>query len=492
MKFSIAAILSFLSLSAAAPLAYNPAPANVLPFQLNTHYNYPHISKLSHLKARGLNNIDDNSTISTSLDDRIIAYTIDLGFGEPTQYYSMILDTGSSELWIGNSTSITAKPYDYNADTAKKMSNIINYLVYGIGEVALRWGSTTLTLGDASDTQTVIADAPFSIAFQTAELDTFSQVSGLVGLAYSENGHTNLPQLLKNKNLIDSVSYSLYLNTNNATGASSSILFGGVDHSKYTGQLTSIPRVDIPGTTHKYLAVNLTAISFPNNSNIPSPEPVNWPVLLDSGTTYTYLPTDTYLSILSYLGVDPAITEEYGEVMLDTETFGDYELEFQFQGSASFRVKARDLTIPLSTFNLNEVSASETVPANFERVHIDDEAFDSEPFDSSPASSADASKETLIPTPTYTASATETPTAPTYDANSRYLPLGLADSGNTKSSVMIIGERALQAAYVVFDLDGERIAIAQAANYGSDDSVASVARYEAITAAGIPGAVVVN
>lgn len=51
---------------------------------------------------------------------------------------------------------------------------------------------------------------------------------------------------------------------------------------------------------------------------------------------------------------------------------------------------------------------------------------------------------------------------------------------------MILGERALQAAYLVFDLDSDRIAIAQANEDGD-----STNHYQEIRDGVIPGAVVV-
>lgn len=456
-------------LAAGAPVGMpgpvaEPAP-KVLDFELRSHIKYPKLEDLAQLRKRSYEGLmmkrdgatsgdSSDNTVYSSLDDRIIAYTMDIGLGEPNSTYSMIVDTGSSELWVGNTTNITAKPYDAAADTAKNMSGPIQRIVYGIGQVAMQWGTTTLSLSQ----QVKLPNAPFGVAFQSAELQTFSHVSGLIGLAYTERNHTNLPQLLKNQGLIESVSYSLALNSKKN---SSSVLFGGLDRSKYTGQLTSVPRVNITGSSHRYLAVNLTTLNLANSVNR---IPVNKPILLDSGTTYTYLPTELYTAITSYLGVDPAITSKYGEPMLDVETYGDFVIEFEFSGAAKFQVKARDLTVPVSTFNLQEVGSSTDAASS-----------------PAPTPSAAAAAPTIIPDP---ASKAEDKYV-----NAKYVPLGLTDtgSGKSRSSVLILGERVLQAAYLVFDLDSDRVAIAQA-NDQADDLKRD---YAAITGAGIPGAVVV-
>lgn len=456
------------------------ASPKIIDFNLSSHTNYPNLSDLAHLKKRSYNRLlrrdisisDQYNYIYSGLDDQIIAYTIDIGLGQPFKYYSMLLDTGSSELWIANSTEITDNPYDYFNDNSKKMSGPVQHLIYGIGRVSLQWGTTTLTLFE----NTYMNDIPFSVAFQSSELQKFSHVSGLIGLAYTERNHTNLPKLLKDNGLIESTSYSLALNNK---GSSCSILFGGVDHSKYTGQLVSVPRVDIAGPSVRYLAANLTAMSFVNNDTL---IPINRPILLDSGTTYTYLPTEMYNSIISYLGVDEEMTKQHGEPMLDIEAYGDYEIEFEFEGVAKFVVKARDLAVPVSQFNLNEVAVDDDfikTDASWKSARSVGSSSLSTNADTSPATKTFANSPT---NPSTIPSATPTNAY----LHAKYVPLGLSDTGSTKSSLMILGERALQAAYLVFDLDSDRIAIAQANEDGD-----STNHYQEIRDGVIPGAVVV-
>ena len=103
---------------------------------------------------------------------------------------------------------------------------------------------------------------------------------------------------------IQSRAYSLWLNDIDAdTGE---ILFGGVDTSKYHGKLHTIPLDKRKGkSSASEFVVTLTQLALTNDEG----QSLNLtgggygiPVLLDSGTTYTYLPEDLYESLASEVG----------------------------------------------------------------------------------------------------------------------------------------------------------------------------------------------
>lgn len=126
---------------------------------------------------------------------------------------------------------------------------------------------------------------------------------GLVGVGYTINEamvstlrktYPNLPVMLQKQNITKSVAYSLYLNDKNSNAGS--ILFGGVDHNRYEGDLlvmdiTKDDRVD--DYTHFSVPLtSVTAVSSSGSDVLTSQEsyPING--ILDSGTSLTYLPDD--------------------------------------------------------------------------------------------------------------------------------------------------------------------------------------------------------
>lgn len=128
---------------------------------------------------------------------------------------------------------------------------------------------------------------------------------GLLGIGYSLNeaiigtqesigaAYHNLPALMMNEGIIATNAYSLWLNDLDAS--TGSILFGGIDTQKYVGDLTRIPVIK-DNVTDQFdsFIVALTSIQAVSSTGTDSltshQDPIH--VVLDSGTTLSYLPTD--------------------------------------------------------------------------------------------------------------------------------------------------------------------------------------------------------
>ncbi|EGW30462.1 uncharacterized protein SPAPADRAFT_157531 [Spathaspora passalidarum NRRL Y-27907] len=98
---------------------------------------------------------------------------------------------------------------------------------------------------------------PFGVVNET-NLD-----EGILGLGFpEENGNLSFPYELKKNGLIDRAAYSLYFNSTNASFGS--LLFGGIDHAKYSGNLKSIAAVH--NQTISYIAVDVNRILMTMNN----------------------------------------------------------------------------------------------------------------------------------------------------------------------------------------------------------------------------------
>lgn len=134
---------------------------------------------------------------------------------------------------------------------------------------------------------------------------------GLVGVGYARNEasssadeiYPNLPVQMKDLGLIPTVAYSLWLNDLDAS--TGNILFGGIDTKKYKGDLQRINIQKDPQTKDfTSFLVGLTSLQATSNSGndgLTSQEfPI--PVVLDSGTTLSFLPTDLTEQIWEEVG----------------------------------------------------------------------------------------------------------------------------------------------------------------------------------------------
>lgn len=122
---------------------------------------------------------------------------------------------------------------------------------------------------------------------------------GLPGLETTYSGtlssymYENLPIRLKRQGIIQKNVYSLYLDRQEAlTG---SVLFGAVDHAKYSGTLQTVPIINIYSGFYSLpirLDVVMDSITLQGSDSNVTVTTVATPALLDSGTTLSYLPSN--------------------------------------------------------------------------------------------------------------------------------------------------------------------------------------------------------
>lgn len=106
---------------------------------------------------------------------------------------------------------------------------------------------------------------------------------------------------MTDKGLINSNAYSLWLNDLDAN--TGSILFGGVNTDKYHGQLQTLPIIK-EGSVFAEFVIALTAVSTSSNGHKMSVDigGRSAPVLLDSGSSLTYLPDKLAQSLFQEVG----------------------------------------------------------------------------------------------------------------------------------------------------------------------------------------------
>lgn len=135
---------------------------------------------------------------------------------------------------------------------------------------------------------------------------------GVLGIGYASNevqvgrlgksSYPNLPQAMVENELIRSNAYSLWLNDLSAN--TGSILFGGVNKAKYRGELETLPVQTVNGGYSEFI-IALTGVSTSSESDNHDYSSSALPaaVLLDSGSSLTYLPNSIVQGIYDDLGV---------------------------------------------------------------------------------------------------------------------------------------------------------------------------------------------
>lgn len=184
--------------------------------------------------------------------------------------------------------------------------------------------------------------------------DTSDIDYGIMGVGFEadESASTLYPNIIDKfytSGQIGARAYSLYLD--DLDSSSGTILFGGVDSDKYTGDLIAVPIIkDTSVDNYTSFSVTLSSVAAVASDGAVS---VNYTmsdpqvVVLDSGTTLTYLPESVADSIFTTFGA--TYDESLGYATIDCSQADNSStlLEYQFGGSSgpSIKVALSELVI---------------------------------------------------------------------------------------------------------------------------------------------------
>ncbi|CCE61241.1 hypothetical protein TPHA_0A01580 [Tetrapisispora phaffii CBS 4417] len=297
-------------------------------------------------------------------------YSIKLSIGTPAQNVTVLIDTGSSDLWVTGSdnplcssddatftgsdgssqSSIDCSLYGtFDIDDSSSFtSNDTSFAItYGDGSYALgNWGQDVLSLQDIDVTGLSFAVANYTnstvgvlgIGLPSLEATYSGSLAGSNPYQYD-----NLPLVLRNSGAVKSYAYSLFLNDEDSSEGS--ILFGGVDHSKYEGTLNTLPLVNYQkssGFQSPYeFDITLQGLGISTSSKNTTVSDTQIVALLDSGTTLTYLPV-TLTSLLA-AELNASYSARLGYYTMSCPSSSDStEIVFDFGGF--------HINVPLTSF----------------------------------------------------------------------------------------------------------------------------------------------
>lgn len=263
------------------------------------------------------------------IKNKFYYYEVTLEAGTPGQSINVLLDTGSSDLWFYDS-SVTGvdSTYDSSASSTYSYNNSDFSIQYVSGSASGDWATDTVALGSASLTsQTIGVDksdgsgtSVFGIGLETNEASEESS---------DPVEYVNVPQNLVNQGYTKRNVYSLFLDDINA--ASGSILFGAVDSDKYTGELYTVP------------LQSTNAFSVDASVSYNGKTAGSFQGILDSGTSFTYIPDSAVSTIASEYGA--TWDSDLGAYTLSS--LPSEGIEFNFSG-ATIKVPADEIWVPAS------------------------------------------------------------------------------------------------------------------------------------------------
>ncbi|NXF41382.1 PEPA protein, partial [Nyctibius bracteatus] len=219
--------------------------------------------------------------------------------GTPGQQFTVLFDTGSSNLWVPSvyCSSPACENHDrFNpseSSTFEATQQSVS-IAYGTGSMTGFLGYDTVTVAGLQVTNQI-----FGLS-QTEPGDFFyySPFDGILGLAFpsiSSSGATPVFDNMMSEGLVDQNLFSVYLSGNGQSG--SFVLFGGIDSSYTTNGINWIP---LSAETYWQITMD----RYMNIGGQPVACTSGCQAIVDTGTSLLAVPTSALNNILAALGAN--------------------------------------------------------------------------------------------------------------------------------------------------------------------------------------------
>ncbi|KAL4617961.1 gastricsin-like [Arapaima gigas] len=229
--------------------------------------------------------------------------------GTPPQSFQVLFDTGSANLWVDSiycNTQACNSHTKFNpaASTTYTSTNERFYLPYGAGSLYGVFGYDTVNVGGI-----VITNQEIGLSTnEPGENFVVVPFDGILGLSYptiSAGQQTPVMDSMIQQNLLQADMFAFYLSGNEQQG--SEVAFGGVDNTKYQGQIYWTPV-----TAETYWQIGISGFQINNQAT-------GWcsngcQAIVDTGTSQLTCPQQYLGYLMSEIG---AQADQYGGYYVD-------------------------------------------------------------------------------------------------------------------------------------------------------------------------------
>ncbi|KAF7307218.1 Aspartic proteinase [Mycena indigotica] len=225
------------------------------------------------------------AVISEPISNQVVTYIASVGVGSPATTYDLIVDTGSSNTWIGAGTSYVRTP------TSTQTINTVS-VSYGSGSFSGTEYTDTVTLAPGL----VIPNQSIGVASRSSGFSGTDGILGLGPVALTVGTLTNartqsVPTVTDNlftQGTINANSIGIsFQPTTSLEVTNGEITFGGTDPSRFTGSITFTP-ITSTSPASLYWGIN-QSITYGGTTILSSTAGI-----VDTGTTLIYIATNAF------------------------------------------------------------------------------------------------------------------------------------------------------------------------------------------------------
>lgn len=232
-----------------------------------------------------------------------------IGIGTPPQNFTVIFDTGSSNLWVPSvhcSLLDIACMVHHKYDSGKSSTYVKNgtkfAIRYGTGSLSGFLSQDTVTLGNLKILDQIFGEATKQpgMTFIAAKFD------GILGLAYPrisvEGAEPFFDNVMKQR-LVEKNLFSFYLNRDPSGDPGGELVLGGTDPKYYKGEVSWF------NVTRKaYWQIHMDEVSVGNGLSVCEG---GCEAIVDTGTSLITGPSKDVKKIQKAIGASPLMKGEY-------------------------------------------------------------------------------------------------------------------------------------------------------------------------------------
>ncbi|KAI3445483.1 hypothetical protein Pfo_002148 [Paulownia fortunei] len=265
------------------------------------------------VKDRQLKLGDSNGDIVYLKNYLDAQYYGEISIGSPPQKFTVIFDTGSSNLWIPSSKCYFSIACYFHARYKSSKSSTYTKIGkpcsihYGSGSISGYFSQDNVEVGDV-----VVKDQVFIEATREGSLTfVLAKFDGILGLGFQEISVGDAVPLWYNmvdQGLVDEKVFSFWLNRDPEAEVGGEIIFGGVDPKHYKGNHSYVPV-----TEKGYWQFKMGDFLIGNQSTGFCDG--GCAAIVDSGTSLLTGPTTVVTQINQAIGAEGVVSTECKEIV---------------------------------------------------------------------------------------------------------------------------------------------------------------------------------